>query len=473
MTYLDYGIPVLYLGMLWGIAWHFRKTSAAPMEFFLGGRNFKALPIGLSVMVTTFSAVNFLAFSGEVYGHGLYVLASLPVFFLAAIPITRWWIPFVLQKSPVSIYALLEERFDRRVRQLASGLFLIWRLCWMAVALYASCKIMSVLTGWDLTLLILLCGAVAACYSAVGGLRAVIWTDVMQFTVLIGSIAVAVIWAWHQADSGAILAEAGRLKPLYPVDWNYFSPDPRNRITLWSALIGTFVTFLTRYGADQMVMQRCLAAANPAAAKRGLWINAAASTLVLGLLVLFGLAVYLHGQRAGLPAGTPPVKVIASLLRSFPTGLPGLIGTGLLAATMSSIDSGVNSCSAAIKMDFPFFRTLSPKILTLILAALIIAASAWLLPEWNKNNTLFVILNKTVNAIGTPLLAMMLCIFWKKISAAALFYGGIAGIVLTVLSGFLLHNLALHYYAVLSLAVTLGATGLVQLFCRKTERISL
>ena len=161
MTWMDYGIPGIYLIALFVIAWHFRKTQSTPEDFFLGGRNFKAFPIGLSVMVTTFSAVNFLAFSGEVYGHGLYVLASLPVFFLAAIPITRCWIPYVLQKCPISIYALLEERFDYKVRALASALFLVWRLFWMAVALYASCKIMSALTGYPLMVLLILCGVAA------------------------------------------------------------------------------------------------------------------------------------------------------------------------------------------------------------------------------------------------------------------------------------------------------------------------
>jgi len=275
----DLAVLGAYLVLLCAITWHFRKQPEDHAGFFLAGRSVGAFPAGLSVMVTTFSAVNYLALPCEVASYGLYVLASLPAFFLAAWPITRYWMPFFQKIRAVSVYAFLEERFGLRVRILCSGLFLIWRLFWMAVTLYASCRIMSLLTGLDFLLLLLLSGIAAAIYSAVGGMRAVIWTDVMQFCVLFGSIVLGVILAWRGPDLLPVLQEAGKLKPFRPADWSFLSVDPQERITLWSGLIGTSVVFLTRFGADQMVMQRYLSAKDLRSARRSLWINAAASTV--------------------------------------------------------------------------------------------------------------------------------------------------------------------------------------------------
>jgi len=297
----------------------------------------------------------------------------------------------------------------------------------------------------------------------------VVWTDVLQFCVLAGSIALGVFLACRGGDFHLLLMGSGKLQPFYPWDPGYLAFSPACRISLWSALLGTFTAFLTRFGADQMVMQRYLAAKSLSAAQRGLWINGTASVLSLGMLVLLGLAIRVHAVRAGLPPATTPLNALMSLLQTFPQGALGLLGAGLFAATMSSMDSGLNSCSAALTMDF--HRKLSPRRLTFLLAIPVLAAALWLLPALNRDQTLFEILNKTVNTIGTPLLAIMLCaLFLPKTRPAAVLYGSAAGTVLTVLFSIFLRTLSLHYYAVLSLAVTFGAIGLIQLtesFCSR------
>ena len=441
------------------MTWHFRRISTDNADYFLAGRNLGVIPVGLSVMVTTFSAVNYLAMPGEIATQGLYMLASLPAFFLAAWPVTKYWMPLLHRLRPVSIYAFLEQRFNLRVRLLCSCIFLFWRLFWMAVALYASCKIISLLTGANLTLLLIVCSAVATLYSSLGGMKAVVWTDVIQFCVLFGSIVLGIAISCRGGDFWSILAETGKLRPFHPIDWQYLSPNPQIRITLWSALLGSFVTFLTRFGGDQMVMQRYLAAKSLSSARRGLWLNGIAATASLGLLAMFGLAMAVFAQRKGLPTGMPPVKMMGQLLASFPPGARGLLVAGLLAATMSSIDSGLNSCVAAITVDFCErlnWRKIRPGALTLLLAIPVTVCAAFALPALNSRQSLFVMLNKTVNAIGTPLLAVMLCaLFWKKARANAVFYGTITGMALTLAAGICLKNISLHYYALLSLVFTL------------------
>jgi len=174
MNFADYAILFLYWILLLFLTWKYRKTSDESAHFFLAGRSLGALSVGLSIMVTSFSAVNYLALPGEVFVFGLYVSASLPAFFIAAIPITKYWIPFFHKIQAVSVYAFLENRYDLKVRILCSALFLLWRLFWMAAALYASCRIMSILTGMNFLLILLICGLGAAVYCTFGGMRAVI-----------------------------------------------------------------------------------------------------------------------------------------------------------------------------------------------------------------------------------------------------------------------------------------------------------
>ena len=467
MTLLDYAVVAIYLALLLLIGWQFRTRSENPAEYFLAGRRMGWFPIGLSVMVTTFSAINYLALPGEVFDCGLYVLASFPVFFLAAWIITKVWMPFFYGKKLVCLYEFLEERFDYKVRALASGLFLAWRFFWMATALYASAQIMSRLTGVSLPAVILTGGIVATVYTTVGGMRAVMWTDVLQFFVLFGGIVLGLAFALRgDADAFHIALEGGRLKPFLPFDPEYLSFDPTIRMTLWSGLIGVTVAFLARYGADQMVVQRYFTAKDLRAAQRGLWLNAFVSVLSLSLLALFGLAVYVHALRSGagdvsgMTARGASLREIAALIRSFPSGVTGVIAAALLAATMSSIDSGVNSCTAAYLTDFHnrLFRFRLPgHLLTAVIGSAVTLLALIAVPLIGRTNTLFMIVNKFVNGLGGPLLTLVaLAMFSKRVNAFGMFAGGLCGLAASLAVSFCVRTLALQYYAVANLIVTVA-----------------
>ena len=451
MAVPDYAVLLVYLLVLLGIGWHFRSAGGDRASFFLAGRSMGYFPIGLSVMVTTFSALNYLAFPGEVFKHGLYVLISLPVFFLAAIPIVYIWMPFFHRMKLVSVYEYFEKRFDWRVRALASGLFICWRLFWMATALFASAQIMSKLTGFPLTGAILVGGIIAAVYTALGGMKAVMWTDVLQFFVLFGAIVLCV--SACGSDAGfRIAAGESRLIPWYPFNASYFSFDPRIRITFWSGLLGTFVMFLSRYGADQMVMQRYFSARDLRSAQRGLWLNGIVSVLALGLLVIFGLSLYVNRPQSDF------MTAMASMIRSLPPGVSGLVAAGLFAATMSSIDSGLNSCCAAYLTDFHVHfseRRINVRGLTLAVGMLVTLLALTLIPLTARHHSLFAIINKFINALGSPLLAMMLlAMFSRRVNASGMLWGGLAGFAASLIVSLTVHDLALHYYAVVNLILT-------------------
>lgn len=482
MTAPDYLVLVVYLCVVLGIGLCFRTRSGEGAEFFLAGRSMGWLSIGLSVMVTVFSAINYLAFPNEVFGNGLYVIAALPVFLLAAWPITRIWMPFFHSMQLTSVYEYLQRRFDARVRSLASGLFILWRAAWMAVALYASGSILAALAGLPPLAVILVGGLAATAYTSVGGMRAVMWTDVAQFCVLFGGIALGLGFAVGDGGIAEVLElarEGGRLKPFVPFDPDFLSPSPFVRMTLWSGLIGVFVAFLSRYGADQVVMQRYFSAKNLLAAQRGLWLNAWVSVLSLSLLALFGLAVYAHAIKTGAIADVDwaalspmqqkatAMKQLAGLVRSFPPGVTGLVAAGLLAATMSSIDSGINACSAAYLTDFHrrWFTTTKTearssawldRALTVAFGILATGLALTLIPLVGKTDTLFMIVNKIINGLGAPLLVLFLLgMFTRTANAPGMLYGGIIGLVASLAISLRVRGLSLQYYAVANLLAML------------------
>jgi len=464
MTAIDYIVLFAYILLTILLGLKFARGQRTRSDFFLAGKSMRWFPIGISVMVTVFSAINYTAFPGEVFGHGLYVLLCLPVFVFVALPVTRIIMPFFHAMNLSSAYEYLERRFDGRVRRLASGIFIFWRILWGATILYVPCKVLHSITGIPLVVLILLVGITASVYTTLGGMKAVIWTDVLQFFVLIGGLTVGIAFYFQMqgttiADIFATAGNSSLLKPFVPFDPKIFSLNPRIRITLWSCWIGTFVAFLTRYGVDQVTLQRYFSARSLREARRGFRLNLTAVIFALTLLAFLGLILYHFSIHSQLPVtGAQPIYYFAQYIRALPPGLTGILIAGLFAASMSSFDSGINSCCTAFTVDFLDRRGSlhAESLLRLRIIALAIGALMTLLALYiGRLGSIFEIANRIINAIGSPLLAIfLLAMFSRRISSRAVFLGGIAGILWSSVISLFVHNLALHYYAVVNLLGT-------------------
>ncbi len=445
-----------------------RSKSDGVEGHFTASRSMPWFPIGLSVMVTAFSSINFMAFPSEVFKNGLYVFIALPVFIIVAIPVTRWVIPFFYELKLVSVYQFLETKFDLRVRLLASGFFIIWRVVWMAVALYAAGRILKATLGIPLEYVIVFSGLIATVYTSLGGIRSVIWTDLAQFFILFGGIVVGTVMAVDLHPEGVYgiaqdCIQGGLLKPYVPFDPSFFSLDPTARITFWSGIIGTFVAFFARYSSDQVVVQRYFTARSLSALRKAFWLNACAAVCAIGILGLFGLAIFSFATQSGLIAkGLPPLKYMGLLIQKMPMGVSGLIASGLMAATMSSIDSGINSCSAVWSVDFKqrlFNRTQNAKDalrFSLLLGIAITATAIGLIYLLGPNQSLFKIINKLINGLGSPLLAIMLAgMIGHRFTASGVFWGGVIGFALSMFVSIGLDGISLHYYGVINFVGTI------------------
>lgn len=469
MRTVDYIVFAVYLvGILaLGLAVARRKQTAA--DYHVASRTMWWLPIGLSIVATAFSAINFTQFSGEVFANGLYVTMAIPLFLVVAWPVSRWIIPFFYATAPISAYEYLEKRFDLRARRLASALFVIWRVFWMAVVLYATAAFLGAISNIDVLVLIFITGTVTTAYTFAGGIRSVIWTDVAQFIVLLGSLVVGAVAATSmQGGFVGVLRTAshgGILKPFHPFDPAILSFDPTIRMTMWSVGIGAFTAFLARYGVDQMVVQRYFTARSLDDARRAFYLNILLSMVTLVFLAFIGIAIYCFAQNTVITAGKPnSMMYLAAFVKSLPYGICGLLVSGLCAATMSSIDSGVHSCSTAVMSDL-----LNPRMNTFETAnklidiridrwlTLAIGAAATVLACYvGKLGSIFEIANRIINGLGSPLLALcLLGWFGRSITPHGFFWGGLAGIAFSIYTGFGMEGLALHYYAVINLLATL------------------
>ena len=457
MNSIEIIIAVLYLLIVISIGIISSRKSKNKDQLYLAGNTFSWFPLGISVMISAFSAVNFIAFPSEIIRFGPGVLISLPVFIIVLYPLFKWFIPFFRQRKSFSAYSFLEDKYDAKTKHLATILFVIWRLMWISVTLYASAKMLTVFTGIPLYIIIMVTGITALFYSSIGGFRAVVTTDLLQFFILFGTICltlgVAVNNGFLSMDS---LQNWFKTHP-FPADFYSFSP--KVRITFWSGLTGTFIAFMARYGADQITVQRYMAAKSEKEAKKAILLNAGAALVILTLLLLWGITVTLIPGQSSLP----PLKQMAFFIQSMPVGVTGLFIAALLAASMSSIDSGLNAMSAVLSEDITLFSTVNKgKSGTFILGIISLSGALILIPVMAAEGSIFVVANKIIHGFGAPILSLIVIgMFSKKITSSGVFWGTILGAVCSILSVVLIKDLAVHAYVIINLVVSITGSMII------------
>jgi len=357
---LDYFLIVVYMVGVVGLGMWLGRGQHDTEEFFLAGRKMHWLPVGISIMATLFSAISYLGYPGEFIGYGITFVAAWVTFIVTAPVIMFGFMPVYHRLKCTSAYELLEQRFDVRVRALASGLFIVVRLGWMALAIYTSSLALSSVTPFTLHQVVWVCGLGATAYTIVGGMRAVIWTDVAQFVVLVGGL-LGAMWLVHAALDGGFIqafhlaqaydaANPGSYRMQFHTELSFTV-----RMTIWGLWIGNAATYLSDYGCDQVSVQRYLTSPDLKGMQRAFVINLVAVLVVLVGLALVGIGLWAYFQQHPDPvvAELKPDKVFPYFIAAkFPIGLSGLMIAALLAATMSSIDSGLNSVTTAVMVDF-------------------------------------------------------------------------------------------------------------------------
>jgi len=289
LSWIDGTVVVAYmLGMLiLGTA--FARQSSVT-EFLLANRGMGWLPVGVSVMATLFSANSFVFYPGEAYRTGLYVSVIVVATVVSAPIVMTWFIPYFVRSGSFTAYEMLERRFDLRVRTLAAVLFVVLRTGWMAAATFSCSLACSVISGTDLYLTIIVLGVVTTLYTSIGGMKAVMWTDVAQFTVFV----VAILGAAVVAIGGVPDGWSGTWSTYAAADKLHFFDfrlDLSIRMGTWALLIGQLVETLSAYGADQSLVQRYLSASSVRVCREAFVANVVGVLVVVPGLLILGVAL--------------------------------------------------------------------------------------------------------------------------------------------------------------------------------------
>ena len=489
----DYLVVFGYLGFSLGLGWSLRRQSNRD-EFFSAGRSMGRVVVGLSVMATLFSANSFVMYPAAAYGNSLRLAMAL-VAFWAMGPVVAWvFIPVYAQLQCTTAYEYLEQRFHVSVRCLASALFILLRIGWMAAATFAAAVAIAGISGFDRIVITVGLGVVAIVYTMMGGLRAVMWTDVLQFFVFFGTILFAAAVLIGQSDGGAAQIVTTYFQGRENL-WFDFSLDPTVRYGTIAILVGSFLEGLSAFGADQVAVQRYIAARNARASQSGFLITLLGLLVVIPGLLMIGMGLFSYFQQA--PQDLAPVlaehletatadeaialrqrieafaptadrtavdgtsglatqvsayyrehpaglhadivemdladQAMSQFVRlKFPPGLVGLLVAALMAATMSSIDSGVHSITTALVIDFrdrllPAWRpqTEAGEMWTArVLIVAIGAVAIFLACFVGELGDVFDVAKKTVGAFAAPLLAVfILGLFVSRATTFGVFWG--------------------------------------------------
>ncbi|MCH2142078.1 MAG: hypothetical protein MK077_03665 [Phycisphaerales bacterium] len=434
-TLWDWLVVAVYLAIVVLIGALVSRRHEQGDDFYLAGRSMPIWAVAISTLATALSAATFLGgpqqgFRGDL-SYLVFKFSGLAAFIIVGV----LFLPAIFRAGTPSVYGLIAQRLSPGAGAAAAIMFGLGRLLASGARLFMMAIPFSLVafgepTGWSLALSIVMVATVACLYTMAGGVRAVIWTDVLQCGVLVTTVSIAVGLLWYGLDMPASevwqqLDDAGKLTML---DWSWSWTKP---YTVWGAAIGMVLFLMAAYGTDQDLAQRLLTCRTP---KRGAWAGILSNLIgwpVTLLFLLLGVLLWLETQSngpivsSGLDTGDRDV-FLHFILRDMPTGLRGLMMAGLFAAAMSSLDSALNALAASTTSDIirPWrvsrgLSQMSPKRETRLARGLI---AGW-----------------TIALVGFALL----CAYWQGVSGETMLdfalgvmvfaYAGLLGVFLTVL----------------------------------------
>ncbi|MGE4285625.1 MAG: sodium/solute symporter [Phycisphaerae bacterium] len=346
---LNYSILGVYMFSVLLVGFLCTRKSESAEEYFLAGRNMPALVVAMSMFASLTSAVTFMGVPQIAYSDNVSVILGVAVSPIVAPILITLFYPVYWKNKVTTSYDYIALRFGERARHTASGMFILARLGWLGTVIYAPSLALNISTGIPVKLAILLMGAVATVYTIFGGLKAVLWTDVLQFIVLVGgAIWIALGLGIEQGFANVIRASADAGK----FDIFHFGID-FTKMTAVSAMVSFFLIFTHDYGVDQITVQRLISVKSFRGLSGAVIFNSIVDVVINALLLFIGLGLFVKYAPSALPDGINGAAILPwHIVSSLPDGISGVMIAGIFAAAMSSMDSGLNSISTVIVNDF-------------------------------------------------------------------------------------------------------------------------
>ncbi len=347
---LAYMVGMIAMGL-----WLTRKSRSVE-AYTVAARSLPGWLVGISIVGTYVSSISFLALPGKAYGGNwnAFVLSlSLPIAAMAAV---HWFLPLYRRTGLISAYQYLEERLGGWARVYACVSFVLLQLGRVGAILYLVGLVLTRMTGLDITTIIVITGLVTILYTALGGIEAVIWTDVVQVFIFFGGTIAAVLILLFDAPGGVghLFTSAWQSSKFSLGSWDWSISTS----TAWVVLIYGILENLKNFGIDQNYVQRYNTTRTDQEAKRSVWLGSLAYIPLSALFFFIGtcLWVYYQGNPGELPAELTE-KANADrvfphfILTKMPVGITGLVLAALLAAAMSTVSSALNSAATVCLED--------------------------------------------------------------------------------------------------------------------------
>ncbi|XP_063778986.1 sodium/iodide cotransporter [Pseudophryne corroboree] len=375
----DYGVFSAMLFGSTGIGLFYARGGQTSDDFFTGGRSMSAVPVGLSLSASFMSAVQVLGVPAESYLYGAKFLWMIMGQILNSLLTAYIFMPIFYRLGITSTYHYLEMRFSRSVRLVGTIQFLIGTILYTGIVIYAPALILNQVTGLDIWASLFSTGAICTFYTSVGGMKAVIWTDVFQVVVMITGFFAIAIRAILLVGEGSEALDIAR--NYSRINFGDFDPDPRRRYTFWTFLFGSTFLWLSMYGVHQAQVQRYIACKTETEAKLSILVNQVSLCVIVSIAVTCGIVMftfyikcdpYLAGYVSAPDQYIP--YLVLEIFEHYP-GVPGLFLACAYSGTLSTASTSINAMAAVTVEDLikPKYPHIAVKKLILISKGLSLA----------------------------------------------------------------------------------------------------
>lgn len=356
LGWLDWLVIVVYLVAMLGMGLYFylREKRNSTSDFFVGGRSIPFWAAGVSLYAANTSSISYIAIPAKAFETNWQYLTNNLIAVLGLMFVAVWIVPLLRRLDLMSVFSYLETRFHPAIRMLSSALCILVQLgSRMSVILFLPSLAIATITGIDMAWSILLMGGFTIAYTALGGMKAVVWTDVVQLVVKMGGALFAIGFViWHLDGGLAEMArEAAAAQKTRMFDFSF----DLTKATVWGFVFLVVFDVVLTFPKDQVLMQRTLSTKNDRDAGRSIW--AFAAIMIPGGFVFYAIGTALYVYYKANPGRMNPLLSIDATFPMFiaaelPMGVTGLIIAGIFAAAMATLSSIINSVATLASVDF-------------------------------------------------------------------------------------------------------------------------
>jgi len=356
LTWLDWLVIVVYLAAMIGIGLYFylREKRNSTENFFVGSRTIPFWAAGLSLYAVNTSSISFIAIPAKAFETNWQYLTNNLIAVLGLMFVAVWIVPLLRRLNLMSTFSYLETRFHPTIRMLASALAILMQIgSRMSVILFLPALAISTITGIDVVWSVWLMGGFTIIYTAMGGMKAVIWTDVVQVIVKMGGAIFAILFIVWTLKGGfgefTQIAMAEDKTKLFDFSFDL------TKATVWGFIFLVLFEVVLTFPKDQVLMQRVLSTKSDKEAGRSVW--AFAAIMIPGGFVFYGIGTALFVYYKNNPERMNPLLPVDATFPLFiaaelPMGVTGLIIAGIFAAAMATLSGIMNSVATLITVDF-------------------------------------------------------------------------------------------------------------------------